>query len=853
MSDLATIRIPIDSSDMVQAVRDSKNLERGIKMLVTAFDSGAIGADQFNTGLSQIRKEFQYLFTNYQQATSRVRGFASALLESVDAADAAANSKRELAEATKRAETAFALANQKAKEELETLRNRAEFAWAMAMQREREAESAVAAANKQAQAEAKLTQEILKRRNATEQAAAQKAQAFQAQIGPNLGLGAQGVSASASASAFEAEIERLRQKYDSVYVASQLYESSLKELDQAHGLGVLSANRYKAAVDQLNLEYQQFANTAEGAVIANNRFSQHVNQTAGTANQFGVVMQQAGYQVGDFLVQIQSGTNWMVALGQQATQLVGVLPLMGAGFMGLSSGALVALSAGLGIAIPLITALGAVWMRTTEDVKSGGSEIENVLKTLQQETDTLSQKWSELKFGNIAGQSLEDLKNQASGLRAEIEALTTQAAESVLRPFINLQGYSIEQKKQELQLVVDQLNALEETLRVNAEKASQIEKANAINEQMLAVELAHARAIGDAKRQQDAMTEAAQNALSKYSMMRTVAAGIANEMARAAANTQAAADAALTAMRIEFSPAGGAMSRFGGRGTVSDRSITNQYGDVITLPGSNRPQRRPTDIDFGVSNISGGGGGSKQEDALQKLREQLALENELLGVSEAQKRVIQALGDQRSKYSATEIQAITAEIEAYDRKLQALEQQQQLAQTMQSSMETAFMSIVSGTESAKDAFKKMAYEMIKELYRVLVVQRMVGQFQSGGGGILGGLFGFLGRGPSTGALGLPKFASGGSMMPGKPYLVGEQGPEIVVPRHSGTVVNAQQSANAMGNGGSITVQNNISVTGSDAAMVRAEVAKMIPQITNATKAAVIDARLRGGQMAAAFR
>jgi hypothetical protein len=35
-------------------------------------------------------------------------------------------------------------------------------------------------------------------------------------------------------------------------------------------------------------------------------------------------------------------------------------------------------------------------------------------------------------------------------------------------------------------------------------------------------------------------------------------------------------------------------------------------------------------------------------------------------------------------------------------------------------------------------------------------------------------------------------------------------------------------------------------------MVRTEVAKMIPQITNATKAAVIDARLRGGQMKQAF-
>jgi hypothetical protein len=46
---------------------------------------------------------------------------------------------------------------------------------------------------------------------------------------------------------------------------------------------------------------------------------------------------------------------------------------------------------------------------------------------------------------------------------------------------------------------------------------------------------------------------------------------------------------------------------------------------------------------------------------------------------------------------------------------------------------------------------------------------------------------------------------------------------------------------------------SINVTGSDAAMVRTEVAKMIPQITNATKAAVLDAKQRGGQFAAAFR
>jgi hypothetical protein len=40
--------------------------------------------------------------------------------------------------------------------------------------------------------------------------------------------------------------------------------------------------------------------------------------------------------------------------------------------------------------------------------------------------------------------------------------------------------------------------------------------------------------------------------------------------------------------------------------------------------------------------------------------------------------------------------------------------------------------------------------------------------------------------------------------------------------------------------------------GSDPAAIRMEVAKLMPQITSATKSAVIDARRRGGQMKAAF-
>jgi hypothetical protein len=63
-----------------------------------------------------------------------------------------------------------------------------------------------------------------------------------------------------------------------------------------------------------------------------------------------------------------------------------------------------------------------------------------------------------------------------------------------------------------------------------------------------------------------------------------------------------------------------------------------------------------------------------------------------------------------------------------------------ISNTIQFSMEDAFMGIVDGTMTAKDAFKSMASSVIKELFRVLVVQRLVGSFATAttaGSGILG--------------------------------------------------------------------------------------------------------------------
>lgn len=84
----------------------------------------------------------------------------------------------------------------------------------------------------------------------------------------------------------------------------------------------------------------------------------------------------------------------------------------------------------------------------------------------------------------------------------------------------------------------------------------------------------------------------------------------------------------------------------------------------------------------------------------------------------------------------------------------------------------------------------------------------------GGGGLTGGLAGGLAS-VATAALGLPGRATGGPISSGRPYLVGENGPEIFVPTSSGSI-DANGTRNAPGRrsgGASINMTINVSDNG----------------------------------------
>jgi hypothetical protein len=166
--------------------------------------------------------------------------------------------------------------------------------------------------------------------------------------------------------------------------------------------------------------------------------------------------------------------------------------------------------------------------------------------------------------------------------------------------------------------------------------------------------------------------------------------------------------------------------------------------------------------------------------------------------------------------------------------------------SVENSMDSAFMSMIDGTSSASDAFKSMASSIIKELYRVLVVKKITGFITGAIGGLAGG-------GAPTSSLrpqARPR-ASGGSAKAGQSYMTGEHGRELFVPQVNGRVLSAAQTNNAAGAGGGdgvTVIQSNTFGSG----VSRAEVNAMLPKMVEATKAAVVDAKLRGGSYGRSF-
>lgn len=132
---------------------------------------------------------------------------------------------------------------------------------------------------------------------------------------------------------------------------------------------------------------------------------------------FGTKAQQAGYQIQDFVVQVQSGTSVFVAFGQQASQLAGVLGPGGAV---------------LGAVIALGAAVGGVLYKSMGNAKLSAEELEASAKQLDAVLQKNAQGVYELSDGFITLANNVETASQAQAKFYEAQTATVTQTQGAI-------------------------------------------------------------------------------------------------------------------------------------------------------------------------------------------------------------------------------------------------------------------------------------------------------------------------------------------------------------------------------------------------------------------------------------
>ena len=223
--------------------------------------------------------------------------------------------------------------------------------------------------------------------------------------------------------------------------------------------------------------------------------------------------------------------------------------------------------------------------------------------------------------------------------------------------------------------------------------------------------------------------------------------------------------------------------------------------------------------------------------------------------------------------------------ELFDKEMEILDNINAEFEKVGANISTAFgEAVVSGKDfkdSMVDIFQSVAQQVVALIFQLRVIDPLLkeikasleaNQVASSGGGFFGSLIrnvvGGLAGGGSSMASGslvpmseptgsmisqatVRGLAGGGNVNPNMPYMVGERGAEMFVPKSSGTIVPNNQVGRASG-GGNIVIEQNLNFATGVSQTVRAEVMNLLPAIQQSTLSAVQDARLRGGTFAKDF-
>lgn len=178
---------------------------------------------------------------------------------------------------------------------------------------------------------------------------------------------------------------------------------------------------------QANKALDSIGDNAQKTASQLHKLDTQVSATAkGVSSGFRSSMQQAGYQIQDFIVQVQGGQSALVAFSQQGSQLAGAF-----GPGGAIVGALIAL--GTVVAGTLISSLNG-GKSAMDALKDAAERMNDVISVSSQGIAALSDKYANLARVNVTAATL--LRNQAlieyNQAISKIPKAIGEAADSVL-------------------------------------------------------------------------------------------------------------------------------------------------------------------------------------------------------------------------------------------------------------------------------------------------------------------------------------------------------------------------------------------------------------------------------------
>ena len=453
-----------------------------------------------------------------------------------------------------------------------------------------------------------------------------------------------------TAKSAKSDFKQLKMSIDPVYRAEKLFTKQVLVAQKAVATGAISNNEYARTFAMIQKNAQ-----ASGMTI--NQFGQVANVNTRKMKRFGAVgMQQVGYQVQDFAVQVQGGTSAMVALGQQGSQLLGIF-----GPYGAIAGMILAIGTGLVGAFMAAKNAGEDLVTSSKMFKTAMEESKTAVRDLKLENYMLANSIKSVSEAKLV-QAISKIKEEQAIRRAELE-YEIQTRES--------QGLGTFAQKLELRNL-GKGNFAEMGLASmfnggQNQKIADLEKqlAEVRGETTKNKELTAAQELLELQAQQGKKVLELSGA---YQLARDNAEELVGSNARQALIIKQEQD--LIAKVNEL------------------RSLGVDVGD--------------RQFDTAVRNL-------EAVNAINLAKfDQLAAEQAVLDAAklaeEAERKKLKAAkaAHEAAKKAAADIIALNKSIG--------------------SSMENAMMSMVDGTKSVKDAFKDMAREIIKDLYRIYVVQ-----------------------------------------------------------------------------------------------------------------------------------